>query len=286
MSTSNNRPTLEAEPGESTLFDSLSRLVPQDLQAGYYRVLAHTRTLSPDDEMLRILEAMGILALLTRQTPTAIAQERVHFQEVLAQYESCSSDTQEKMLEYLNGIESRIATLPEEIEQTLNPENLAKFLGESIRQHFLKSGLPKTAEALQASSATIAKAQADIAKALAMLCDSRYGVLAEVESANRSVTHSVECRAKAIDAFLFEVKHDILRLWVPILCGATLLIGLFGGMSIQGWRDSPSGEATSQQSGPVRSSPAIAAQETKEPTNNLRNPQSLARKTAPSRAER
>ena len=41
--------------GEPTLFDSLARLVPEELQAAYYRVLAHTRTLSPDDEMLRIL---------------------------------------------------------------------------------------------------------------------------------------------------------------------------------------------------------------------------------------
>ena len=55
--------------GEPTLFDSLARLVPKDLQTAYYRVLAHTRTLSPDDEMLRILEAMGTLALLTRHTP-------------------------------------------------------------------------------------------------------------------------------------------------------------------------------------------------------------------------
>lgn len=48
------------EVGESSMFDSLARLVPDELQAAYYRVLAHTRTLSPDDEMLRILEAMGI----------------------------------------------------------------------------------------------------------------------------------------------------------------------------------------------------------------------------------
>jgi hypothetical protein len=36
--------------GEPTLFDSLARLVPKDWQTAYYRVLAHTRTLSPDDE--------------------------------------------------------------------------------------------------------------------------------------------------------------------------------------------------------------------------------------------
>ncbi len=44
-----------AETGESSMFDSLARLVPDELQTAYYRVLAHTRTLSPDDEMLRIL---------------------------------------------------------------------------------------------------------------------------------------------------------------------------------------------------------------------------------------
>ena len=65
----------EPKAGESTLFDSLARLVPEELQIAYYRVLAHTRTLSPDDEMLRILEAMGILTLLTRHTPKDIAND-------------------------------------------------------------------------------------------------------------------------------------------------------------------------------------------------------------------
>jgi hypothetical protein len=68
--------------GEPTTFDSLARLVPDELQVAYYRVLAHTRGLSLDDEMLRILEAMGVLALLTRHTPKDIADEREHFQNL------------------------------------------------------------------------------------------------------------------------------------------------------------------------------------------------------------
>ena len=60
-----------AESESKTLFDELAGLVPAERQAEYYRVIAHTRTLSPNDEMLRILEAMGILALLTRETPAA-----------------------------------------------------------------------------------------------------------------------------------------------------------------------------------------------------------------------
>ena len=56
--------TVETEGEPQTLFDELAGLVPEERQAEYYRVIAHTRTLSPNDEMLRILEAMGVLALL------------------------------------------------------------------------------------------------------------------------------------------------------------------------------------------------------------------------------
>ena len=58
-----------AESENQSLFDELAGLVPAERQAEYYRVIAHTRTLSPNDEVLRVLEAMGMLALLTRETP-------------------------------------------------------------------------------------------------------------------------------------------------------------------------------------------------------------------------
>jgi hypothetical protein len=52
-----------------TLFDELAALVPEEHQAEYYRVIAHTRTLSPNDEMLRILEAMGSLRCSREKRP-------------------------------------------------------------------------------------------------------------------------------------------------------------------------------------------------------------------------
>jgi hypothetical protein len=58
------------------------------------------------------------------------------------------------------------------------------------------------------------------------------------------LTYSLESRAKAVDALLHEVKSDLLRIWIPLIAGATLLIGLFGGMAIQGWRDSVPTAAT------------------------------------------
>lgn len=234
--------------GEPTMFDSLARLVPEELQTAYYRVLAHTRTLSPDDEMLRILEAMGILALLTRHTPKDIADERERLQELLEAHRKHSERAQQNMLGYVHELESRLANLPGEIEAGVDPKQIAKLLGESLRQHFLRSGVQDTVSTLQTTSAAITGAQKELSAALRTLSDSHGGVVAQVERANNRIEYSLENRAKTIDALLHEWKSDLLRIWIPMVAGACMLIGLFGGMEIQGCRDSAPGAAMPTQS--------------------------------------
>jgi predicted secreted protein len=224
--------------GESTLFDSLARLVPEELQAAYYRVLAHTRKLSPDDEMLRILEAMGILALLTRQTPMEIAEERKRFQEMLDLHQQFSDEAQQKMLGYVHELESRIARLPEKIEAGLDAQKIARLLSESLRQSFLESGLPAAARCLQGTSAMMTSAQKELAAALGNLSDSKVGVVAQVESANNRLTQSLEKRENALDELLHKLNTHVLYVWIPVISTAALLIGLSAGMGIQGCMDS------------------------------------------------
>jgi predicted secreted protein len=247
--------------GEPTLFDSLARLVPEELRAEYYRVLAHTRTLSPDDEMLRILEAMGTLALLTRHTPKDIADERERFQEMFELHQQLSDETREKMLDYVHVLDSRISALPSKLEASLDPKQIAKLLGESLRQNFLKSGILATAEGLQAASTAMASSQQELSSALRKLSESQSGVIAQVEYANNQLTYSLESRAKTIDALLHEWKSDVLRIWMPLVFGAALLIGLFSGMCIQGWRDSVPAAAATPTPTAVQAVPAPAPQE-------------------------
>jgi len=132
-----NADSIYVEAGEPTLFDSLARLVPEELQAAYYRVLAHTRTLGPDDEMLRILEAMGVLALLTRRTPNDIADERERFQELLQVHQQISDDIRQKTIAYVRELEVRVSRLPKELESGLDPSRIARLLGETLLQQFL-----------------------------------------------------------------------------------------------------------------------------------------------------
>jgi len=238
-----NADSIYVVAGEPTLFDSLARLVPEELQAAYYRVLAHTRTLGPDDEMLRILEAMGVLALLTRRTPNDIADERERFQELLQVHQQISDDIRQKTIAYVRELDVRVSRLPKEIESGLDPSRIARLLGETLLQQFLQSGISDTVRGLQTTGVAMTSAQKDLSAALRNLSDSR-GVVAQIETANNRLTHSLENRAKAVDKLLRDLKSDLLNVWVPLIAGATLLVGMFGGMAIQDWRDSVPTAAT------------------------------------------
>lgn len=249
MTTNSSKTTIQGNAErEPTLFDSLSRLVPEELQTAYYRVLAHTRTLSPDDEMMHILEAMGVLAMITRQTPRDIADERERIQEILDLHWQFSQQAHQKMLEYADKLESRLSALPNEIEAGLDPQQIAKTLGESLRQHFLQSGIPDTVKALQSTSSAMISAQKELSAVLRDVSNTRSGVVAQVETANSQLAHSLERRTKTMDALLHEWKSDLLRIWIPMVAAASMLIGIFGAIEIQGCRDStPAAASTSSQ---------------------------------------
>jgi hypothetical protein len=94
-------------------------------------VIAHTRTLNPNDEVLRVLEAMGILALLTRETPAEIAAERKSLQKILENALSKADEIEKRMAGYTLRLESRIGQLPKEMQEGLDPPRMAKLLGEA-----------------------------------------------------------------------------------------------------------------------------------------------------------
>jgi hypothetical protein len=148
------------------------------------------------------------------------------------------------MSDLVCGLDARIAGLPQDMEKQLEPKRIAKLLGESLRQQFLQSGILDTAKALSSVSTTVAGAQKELSAALRNLTDSHGGVLAQVESANDRIRHLMENRVKVLDELLHEWKSDLLRIWIPLIAGASMLIGLFGGFEIQGCRDAAATPST------------------------------------------
>ena len=114
--------TTETQAETPSLFDELAGLVPEERQAEHYRVIAHTRTLTPNDEMLRILEAMGVLALLTRETPAA---------KVLGLFSTHNSEIRmprlHKSLKLLSSEMLRWAVLPRANDDVLPPDRTVEL---------------------------------------------------------------------------------------------------------------------------------------------------------------
>jgi hypothetical protein len=219
-----------AESESKTLFDELAGLVPAERQAEYYRVIAHTRTLSPNDEMLRTLEAMGILALLTRETPAEIAAERKSLRNILEASASQANAVEKRMEEYASRLESRLIQLPKELETGLDPPRIAKLLGESLRQCFQHSGLLDTAKTLGQSCSEMNSVQTQLVNVLREVAHPDGGVIAKVRVANDSLLRSMTTRAQQIDDVLGRLEKQVWAIWLPVVASAALALGFALGM--------------------------------------------------------
>jgi len=222
--------TAETQAETSTLFDELAGLVPEERLTAYYRVIAHTRTLSPNDEMLRILEAMGVLALLTRETPAAIAAERKLLRTILESSASQASAVEKRMESYTTRLESRLTQLPKELETGLDPPRIAKLLSESLRQCFQRSGLPETGSALSQSCADLNSVQKQLLNVLREVAHPDVGVIARTKSANDSLLRSMATRAQQMEGFIVRLEKQIWATWLPVVASAALALGFLLGM--------------------------------------------------------
>ena len=247
-----------AESESKTLFDELAGLVPAERQAEYYRVIAHTRTLGPNDEMLRLLEAMGMLALLTRETPAEIAAERKSLRKILESSASQANAVEKRMAGYASHLESRLAQLPKELETGLDPPRIAKLLGESLRQCFQQSGLPDTARALDQSCSEMNSVQTQLVNVLREVAHPDIGVIAKVRSANESLFRSMTARAQQIDDFLVRLEKQVWAIWLPVVASAALALGFALGTWFANVRQGTpeASSAAESQQGPMPEPPA------------------------------
>jgi hypothetical protein len=75
------RPASASAPED--LFDAIAQLLEPSQRAYFYQRMLHFRHLRPEDELLRLVEAIGLLALLIREAPHAVARERAQMAQLL-----------------------------------------------------------------------------------------------------------------------------------------------------------------------------------------------------------
>lgn len=105
---------------KSDIFDTIAVYVPEAHQQEYWRMVAKFRRINPDDEILNIILAMGILTLLLRELPTVLIEERKNLQQRLDVF-------REEVGKMMEGTTRQIVTLnnhAEVINETLEKSSV------------------------------------------------------------------------------------------------------------------------------------------------------------------
>src|SRR5260370_18317281 len=65
------------------LFEAIAQLLEPGQREYFYQRMLYLKHLRPEDELLRLVEAIGFLALLIREAPHAVAVEREQLAQLL-----------------------------------------------------------------------------------------------------------------------------------------------------------------------------------------------------------
>jgi len=249
--------------GDTDFIDEIAELLPPGQRPSWYRDMAHLRRLPADDELLRIARAMGFLALITRQAPVEIASEREKLAVIVQDAVICIGALRQDTWTFHQEIEKRLAQLPKEIAEGVNPTSIATILAESLRQQFMQSGLPETTKALALIAKQSGQAATEFGYSSKQMIENCRNTTVECREALNHMSTMIlttteeakEATQTLTETFLRKYKWSVLT-----LCTAALMLGFSLGIVWQHWREKPGHVADTNvpvvSQTPVNSAPA------------------------------
>src|ERR1700681_658656 len=108
---------------------------------------------------------------------------------------------------YLQQLEDRLSSLPSDLAQGISPEAIARTITESLRQQFVQSGLPATADALTALSQQVTHATGQLQRAAGQL-SACTGIAAQAQEAIDRMTTSVANATDTAQWALATLRHE------------------------------------------------------------------------------
>ena len=228
-----DKPIDQDDPLDDDTIDRIANFLPAEVRAGFYRELRHCRSLPQNDEMLRIIRAMQYLVLIMVKLPEQMATERERFEQIVSRCEKLLSDVHEFLDQATKRIDQRLAQVSEDIAKALNPPAVAAEINESLRQQFIKTTIPETADALAVNAAQIKKATNEFVSATHTISNAYDGAAVEARRAIQELestsSQAISGNKRQADELMAVVRHDYrwLLFVLPALC---ILIGI--GLSV------------------------------------------------------
>src|SRR5216683_3190201 len=209
------------------LFDAIATLLEPRQREYFYQRMLYFRQLRPEDELLRLVEAIGLLALLIREAPHAMAREREQMAQLLEASLATMHAAGEAWQAHHQQIDGRLTSLPADLAHGISPDAIARAIAESLRQQFAQSGVPATADALTAISKQLAQATGQFQRAAEQLractgiAEQARGAMDHMSTSLSKATHSAQ---RAVAELTHQLRVEYTRA-VWLLCGAAWLFG-------------------------------------------------------------
>jgi hypothetical protein len=180
----------------------------------YSVLMCYLNRLPPGDEFRQLAELLGLLSLLGQRIPDALAEFMEEFrQKAKAEAEYCAK------------VEARLANLPKEVADGVDPAKVAKAMSESFRQQLAASGLQDTALLLKAAVITL--------KALSGEVSSELKPLAETFSDETKKLLATARQMVDENARLLQQQKMSKWLWAWLLSIVVFLLGAFYGQVLE-----------------------------------------------------
>jgi hypothetical protein len=231
-----------ANLSEADLIDRIANALPAEVRADYYRELRHCRSLPENDEMLRILRAIQFSVVLMVQAPERMAAEREKLEQVLARAMETLRKTAQSSEAHQAQLDQRLARLPEAIAEGISPKAIAARINESLRQQFVQSTIPESANALAVAAAQIKTAAAEFGRAASTLGNSYHSAAEEARKAignlESASSHAISSTKRGAEDLL-RIFHQEYRWSLYALLSLALVIGIGFGMWFQRRLDPP-----------------------------------------------
>jgi len=233
---------VEIPRAEPDLIDRIANALPEGVRSEYYRELRHCRSLPESDEMLRLLRAMQFLVLLIEQAPSRVAEERERLDKLLAAAIDNISKMSAASEAWHVALQRKLTALPAEIAYGISPAAVAGKINENLQQEFMRSGIPKTADALGAISDQMKNVCSEFSTTADNLGHAYRGAAEDARKAVASLKSETSQAAQAAARLTRELaeKYSKAYRWSLFMIAAgALIIGLAIGMMFERWLLSP-----------------------------------------------
>jgi len=197
--------------------DQVADLLPEERRLAWYRDLSPwLRGLPAEDEFGRIAYAMGFLALLVRDTPPLLTEEREKLESFSKQLTQQMGSAVKTTAAYHQQLQERLNKLPGEIAKGVSPQALAAQMVEGLRQQFHQSGMPEVALQLR-----------EQAKELRTLVITQSTALADLKSKVESTTQKAQLGIETLErkaaAAVRESEHAVAE-WNKTISKTMLMV--------------------------------------------------------------